>query len=133
MTRRDDWPERLHGYVEAMRDVPFDWAANDCARFTAGAVEAMTGDNPMRVFDYTNRLGAERLIRSAGTLDALVNRVLGEPIHSAMAGRGDVVIADLEEGPTVGICLGEQCAFVTDPVGITFRSRAVIRSAWRVE
>jgi hypothetical protein len=131
--RHPDWPERLAHYVEASRSAPFEYGKMDCCHFAGNAVEAMTGDNPMRSFDYRNRLGAERLIRSAGTLDALVNRALGEPVHSSQAGRGDVVIADLEEGATVGICLGEHCAFVTDPAGITFRSRSVIRAAWRVE
>jgi hypothetical protein len=92
----------------------------------------MTGDNPMKSFDYRNRLGAERLLRSAGTLDALVNRALGEPVHPSSAGRGDVVIADLELGATVGICLGELCVFACDP-GITFRPRDVARAAWRID
>jgi hypothetical protein len=131
--RHPDWPERLADYVEASRSAPFEYGKMDCCHFAGGAVEAITGENPMRGFDYGNRLGAERLIRAAGTLDALVNRVLGEPVHSSRAGRGDVVVADLEEGATVGICLGEQCVFITDPVGIVFRSRQVIRAAWRVE
>jgi hypothetical protein len=131
--RVHEWPQRLADYIEASRTVPFEYGTHDCCHFAGGAVEAMTDNNPMRAFDYRNRLGAERLIRSAGTLDALVNRALGEPVHSSQAGRGDVVIADLEEGATVGVCLGDQCAFASAPVGITFRSRAVIRAAWRVE
>ena len=101
--------------------------------FAGGAVEAMTGTNPMRAFDYRNRLGAERLVRAAGTLDALVNRALGEPVHSSQAGRGDVVIADLEYGATVGVCLGDECVFATDAGGITFRPRWMMRAAWRIE
>jgi hypothetical protein len=131
--KHPDWPQRLAEYVEASRVAPFAYGSHDCCWFAGNAVEAMTGENPMRAFDYTSRLGAERLIRSAGTLDALVNRALGEPVHSSQAGRGDVVIADLEEGATVGICLGDRCVFATDPVGITFRPREMARAAWRIE
>lgn len=93
----------------------------------------MTGENPMHAYTYRNALGAQRLIRKAGTLDALVSRALGETIHPSQAGRGDVVIADLERGATVGICLGELCVFAADPVGIAFRPRSVVRSSWRIE
>jgi hypothetical protein len=130
--RRHDWPQRLDDYLASRRGEPFNFGTHDCCHFAGGAVEAMTGKNPMRAFDYRNRLGAERLLRSAGTLDALVNRTLGEPVHPSQAGRGDVVLADLENGATVGICLGDWCVFATDP-GITFRERSAARAAWRIE
>jgi hypothetical protein len=130
--RRADWPQLLDAYVESRRGVQFEYGSHDCCHFAGGAVEAMTGDNPMRAFDYRNRLGAERLIRSAGTLDALVNRALGEPVHSSQAGRGDVVIADLDNGATVGICLGDECVFAADSGGITFRPRWTMRAAWSI-
>ena len=129
--RYDNWPERLAQYVEARRSTPFEYGSHDCCMFAGGAVEAITGQNPMHEFDYRNRLGAERLLRSAGTLDALVNRTLGEPVHPSQAGRGDIVLADLEEGATVGVCIGDQCVFAADP-GITFRPRSVARAAWRI-
>ena len=127
-----DWPERLAEYVESRRSAPFEYGSHDCCHFAGGAVEAITGTNPMHAFDYRNRLGAERLIRSAGTLDALVNRVLGEPVHPSLAGRGDVVIADLDGGSSVGVCLGDVCVFAAEP-GIAFRPRDVARAAWRIE
>jgi hypothetical protein len=133
VTRFHDWPERLAEFIEGSRETPFEYGSHDCCRFAGKVVHAITGEDPMTAFDYRSRLGAERLVRSAGTLDALINRTLGEPVHSSRAGRGDVVVADLEEGSTVGICLGEQCVFATDPVGITFRPRSMIRAAWRIE
>lgn len=130
--RRPDWPQRLDAYIAESRTTPFAYGRHDCCWFAGKAVEAMTGENPMHAFSYRNRLGAERMIRRAGTLDALVHRALGEPVHPAQAGRGDVVIADLELGATVGVCLGDVCAFATDPVGIVFRPREAIRAAWRI-
>ncbi len=132
LIRLPDWPERLADYVEAARTRAFEYGAHDCCMFAAGAVEAMTGANPMSRFRYRGRLGAERLIRRAGSIDALVYRTLGEALPSpAQAGRGDVVIADLENGATVGVCLGDDCAFAGDP-GIVFRPRSATRVAWRI-
>lgn len=130
--RRNDWPQRLGDYVESRRSAPFEYGTHDCCRFAAGAVIEMTGHDYMAAFNYRSRLGAERLIRKAGTLDALVNRTLGEPMHPSQAGRGDVVIADLDRGATLGVCLGESCVFAADPAGLAFRPREAMRVAWRI-
>jgi hypothetical protein len=61
----------------------------------------------------------------------LVTQAIGEPIHPSRAGRGDVVLAELELGPTIGVCLGRDCVFPADP-GITFRPRELIALAWKV-
>lgn len=131
--RYQDWPQRLDAYIESRRATPFEYGSHDCCLFADGAVVAITGESRMASFDYTSRLGAERLIRGAGTLDALVNRALGEPVHPSQAGRGDVVMADLEHGATVGVCLGAVCAFAAEPTGMTFRPRATVRAAWRID
>lgn len=129
--RLNDWPERLAEYVESRRAAPFEYGSHDCCQFAAGAVEAMTGDNPAALYPYRNELGAKRIIVEHGGLDALLTGVLGEPCHPAMAGRGDIVLAELELGPTAGVCLGRNCVFPAD-VGVTFRPRSVIASAWKV-
>ena len=46
MTRLRDWRTRLAAYLAAGRAKPFAYGEHDCARFAAGAVEAVTGDNP---------------------------------------------------------------------------------------
>ena len=131
--RHPDWPARLAGYLESRRATPFAWGSHDCCRFAAGAAEAMTGRDAMAAFTYRNELGAQRLIRRAGSLDELVRRTLGEPLPTVLrAGRGDVVLADLERGPTVGLCLGQSCAFAGD-VGVVYRPLAFARLAWRIE
>jgi hypothetical protein len=130
--RRPDWLERLEAYIAGRMGEPFTWGHHDCCRFAAGAVEAVTGDNPMQAYDYRDERAALRLIRSAGSLDALVNRALGEPIPAAQAQRGDVVMADLERGATVGVCLGIFSAFPAE-VGLTHRPTLYCRAAWRAE
>ena len=132
MTRPTGWPERLAEYIESRRDTPFEYGKHDCCHFAGGAVVAVTGIDYMAGYSYTSELGAAKLIKSAGTLDTLVSRALGEPIHPSQAGRGDVVIADLDNGSTVGVCLGDQCAFASDEGGLTFRPRMMLRAAWRI-
>lgn len=130
--RRPDWPQRLVEYVEAHRQTPFAWGTHDCCRFAAGAVEAMTDENPMAAFDYGNERQALRLIRDAGTLDALMYRTLGESLPSvAYAKRGDVVISDLGNGPTVGVVLGADAVYAA-PVGLFFQPAQSARAAWRI-
>ena len=132
MTRSPDWPTRLVEYIEQSRSVPFAYGSHDCCQFAAKAVAALTGEDPAAAWNYTSETGAARLIAKAGSLEALITEAMGEPIHPSQAGRGDVVLADLELGPTVGVCLGRTCAFAADPVGVVFRPRSAARMAWRV-
>lgn len=129
--RRVDWLERLETYIAERMTEPFAWGRHDCCRFASGAVEAITGEDVMRGFSYEDEAGARALIRSAGSLDALAHRALGEPIPVSFAGRGDIVIADLEHGPTIGVCLGVISAFAADP-GLTHRPTLSCRVAWRI-
>lgn len=132
MTRVHDWPERLYEYIESRRPEPFAYGSHDCCQFAARAVESMTDTNPAKDWHYTNELGAGRLIVEAGGLDKLITQAMGEAVHPAEAGRGDVVMAELDQGPTIGICLGRDCVFAAEPVGVTFRPRAMILKAWKV-
>jgi hypothetical protein len=132
--RYADWPQRLDAYIAERMDTPFTWGAgqHDCCSFAAGAVVAMTGTNPISDYHYGDERGALRLIRDAGSLDALACRVLGEPIPVAFAGRGDVVMADLERGATIGVCLGPVAAFPA-AIGLVHRPTLACRAAWRIE
>jgi len=127
--RREDWQERLHEYVESMRDVPFDWAANDCARFTAGAVEAVTGtkfwDAP-----YTTAAEAARYMENHDpreVLDALFDRV-----PAAQARRGDVVLVRNDDRDVLGVCTGQWSAS-PGPDGIVLHPTLGATLAWRVD
>lgn len=129
--RFQNWPERLAEFVESRRTAPFEHGTHDCCAFAGAAAEAITGTNPATPFPYRNELGAQRLILEHGGLDRLLTAALGEPVAPAMAGRGDIVLAELENGPTAGVCLGRECVFPS-AVGIVFRPRAVIGMAWKV-
>jgi hypothetical protein len=129
--RLHDWPQRLDEYIASRKNEPFSYATHDCCQFAAGAVEAVTGENPSIRWQYRNEVGADRLIREAGGIDGLVTQALGEPCHPSQAGRGDIVLAELEQGPTVGVCVGRECVFAAQ-VGLSYRPRSVILQAWKV-
>jgi hypothetical protein len=107
--------QALMAYLEAVRDRPFEWGAHDCCRFAAGAVEAMTGSNPMAEFlgTYSDRDSARAALTKigAGTLYHTLLAKFGRSLHPSRAQRGDIAYA-VHEGPTLGICLGQDCAFV---------------------
>lgn len=107
--------QSLNAYVESVRDRPFEWGSWDCCRFAAGAVEAMTGENPMAEFlgAYSDKSSAQAALREigAGTLYHTLLKKFGRPRHPSRAQRGDIAYA-VHDGPTLGVCLGQDCAFV---------------------
>lgn len=114
--RPDGWEARL---AEVLRDAAsraFDARAWNCARFAHRAAEAIRNQHLPYQFIGTS-------------LEASVNAVLPK-IPAGEARRGDIVLADVPH-PTLGVCLGAQCAFVTRS-GLVTQSRSVITAAWSV-
>lgn len=105
MHRLPDWEARLAAYLEPLRLRAFAWGEHDCCLFTAGAVLAMTGVDPMPEFRgrYSTAIGAERALRryGASTLDATLDGKFA-PIAPALAQRGDIVMT----GGMLGVAWG---------------------------
>jgi hypothetical protein len=95
MYRLPDWEERIIRYLEPLHATPFAWGQHDCCTFAAGAVEAMTGVDPMPEFrgHYSTKRGSVCALRRFGagtlakTLDTKFERV---PVN--LAHRGDLVM-----------------------------------------
>lgn len=137
MHRKPDWEARLAAYLEPLRARPFAWGLHDCCTFTAGAVEAMTGVDPMPEFRgrYRTAIGSARALRKfgAGTLEATLDTKF-ERVAATLCHRGDIVMvggllgvgwggfmfAVGQEGEREGIVHIERSSWV-DPI------------AWRVE
>lgn len=105
MNRLPDWEARLAAYLEPLRTLPFAWGRHDCCTFTAGAVKAMTGVDPMPEFRgrYTTARGSVRALRriGAGTLASTLSGKF-ETVDPSLAHRGDIIMSD----GLLGICLG---------------------------
>ena len=132
MIRREDWPEALHALVELRAGMPFAWGYHDCCAFAADAVKAMTGIDPMDdLRGYHSRETAEAILAEQGGLEAAVTARLGEPVGTAQARRGDVVLVDVANVSVLGICLGDFAA-APGHCGLVWYDRAFWRAAWRV-
>jgi hypothetical protein len=104
-------PHALIAFLEARADWTFGYGpeprTHDCARFFSAGVAAVTGVAPLDRFAgrWTTELGAARVLRRAGGLDAAVSRIMTEiPITLAQRGDGGLTSGDalvLIEGETV--------------------------------
>jgi hypothetical protein len=126
--RYPDWQTRLAAYLAEVRDVPFAYGFNDCALFVAGAVKAMTGDDPARgLRGYRTMAGGQKKLKDAGFADhvALAASLLPTiPLFEAMP--GDVVAVKVEGGLALGIVQGRMIYLVTpEGLGLVPRSEAV--------
>lgn len=130
MVRKSDWEQQLSDYLIAKRELPFEYGKNDCACFVAGAIEAITGDDPMSEVskDYDSEIGSLRVLKGLGYdsveqfMDAKFNET---PIGFAQT--GDVALHD----GCLGIVTGSKAVFVTE-VGYTFVDRSEWSKAWEV-
>lgn len=137
MYRKPDWETRLAAYLEPLRARPFEWGAHDCCTFTAGAVEAMTGVDPMPEFrgSYSTATGSARALRRIGAGDlASTMDAKFEAVPASLAQRGDIVMSS----GLLGICFGGFLIAVGsegDREGLVRFDRAgwIDPRAWRVQ
>ena len=111
--RLPNWRPRLAEYVATTADRPFAPGDHDCALFVAGAVAAMTGEDPAEGFKarYTTIKGGLRVLR---------------------AGVGDIAVVDGDDGlPALGIVQGE-AIYVLHPTGLALLPLTRARRAFRV-
>ena len=133
MMRLDDWQDRFFAYLEATRLLPFAWGMNDCCLFAAGSIDSITGSTlvtQLRAI-YSDEPSALAYIASFGSLEAAVTSWLGTSKAPNSAGPGDIVLADLELGPTIGVCMGVNCAFSASQ-GMIYGDRSIISVCWTV-
>lgn len=133
MKRFPDWEVRLCSYLEPLRDQAFKWGELDCAIFAAGAVQAMTGEDPMRgLRGYQSEAAAENILKTkaGGTLIRFMDGKF-ERVPVGFAHRGDLVMVDgglaLAMGD-VAIQVGQQ----GEREGLIRRPRGEWQRAWRV-
>lgn len=136
MIRLPDWEDRLSAYLAAREKAEFRFGKMDCALFAAGAVEAMTGEDPAAQWRgrYRSHAGSVRQIRKAGhkSLVSLVSDIF-EEIPPAFARRGDIVA---DRAGSLGVCIGAAALFVGEEDGAPGLIRVGLidwSTAWRIE
>lgn len=111
MTRRSTWEADLSAYIASVRSRPFAFGEHDCGLFAAGAVLAITGDDPAAPFrgQYSTELGCAKALKKFGAGD--LKSTLGALFDDRPIGRlqrGDLVW----NGEAVGVCMGDYALFV---------------------
>lgn len=130
LERLATWEAALSEYVAAMRHVPFEYGENDCCTFISGAVEAMTGVDPMAEFrgKYDSLKGSMKALKSigAGDLESTLDAKF-PAVSVSHARRGDVAFFD----GSAGVVAGSFAWFVSDD-GLERVPIAHWDKAWRV-
>jgi hypothetical protein len=111
MDRLPDWKPRLIAWLASIAGTPFEPGKHDCALFVAGAIEAMTGEDPAARFRgrYTTVRGGLRVIRAEGFgdhVDMVSSRL--EEVAPLMAQVGDIAVVDTPRGLALGVVAGAE-------------------------
>lgn len=112
MARYPDWPVRLNEYIIEVEKKEFKLGTHDCCTFTAGAIEAITGEDPMPEFrgHYDDWQSAEDVLDEIGydNLYKTLIKKFGSPILGVKGQKGDLAFY---EG-SCGIVLGRYAMFL---------------------
>jgi hypothetical protein len=119
MTRLPDWRRRLADYVAAARSRPFAYGSHDCALFAAGAVAAMTRENPRLTLRYTTLKEGLRALRAEGYADHVaLARALFPEIPVADARHGDLAVVETEGRFSLAVVGGSFVLAAAEPAGL---------------
>jgi Domain of unknown function (DUF6950) len=135
LTRLPDWQARLAAHFARGRRGPFAYGSHDCATFAAGAIEAVTGQNPLQELGlrYTTLRDGLRGLSRAGYLEpvAFVRGTYPE-IAPALARVGDLAVLDTPEGPALGVVAGAVVLAPRVPSGLASRPLTSAVTAFRI-
>jgi hypothetical protein len=128
--RISTWEDALVNYIIIKRDEPFEYGVNDCCLFAAGAVEAITGEDPMSEFrgKYDSLKTSLKAIKDIGdgTLEATLDGKFPE-VSIGYAQRGDLAFFD----DSIGVVMGGFAYFVSDD-GLERIPRDMWNKCWSV-
>ncbi|KKM65702.1 hypothetical protein LCGC14_1488600 [marine sediment metagenome] len=108
LRRRQDWPERLLEAINAKADTRFSPGIHDCCISACDIVLHMTGvDVAAKVRGYKGKEEMRAVLNEHGGVEATVESAMKEnscgEILVSLAGRGDFVLLDMADGPTLAV------------------------------
>lgn len=134
ITRNLDWQIDFANCVAENMYKPFEWGSHDCMLWAANLVSAITGYDPAIDFrgEYISALGAARLLKEVGGMEAVTTLNLGsEPISKNFANVGDIMLVLQEGQPMLAVCNGETM-LAPGPFGLVSLPTLSAEKAWRV-
>ena len=141
-TREKNWEHLLDEAINRGHTTRFEWGKHDCALFVADAVLLLTGDDYAEPFrnKYTNQRGAYKILKKLTGADdwrdglAQWMGMTGlEAIEPEYAQRGDVVLANTDDGPALAV-VGNPgtMAYAAAPKGLSEFPVVLAERGWRV-
>ena len=128
--RLSDWEMQLSEYVLSKKNQPFEYGVNDCCLFAAGAVEVITGENPIPEFigAYDSLKTSIKALKTigSGTLEKTMDAKFTE-IQIGYAQTGDLAFHD----GSIGVIIDADALFVSDD-GLVRVSRDKWTKTWSV-
>lgn len=133
MNRQPDWHKRLTDYVAVASSQPYSPGRMDCAIFSAGAIEAMTGVDVLRgLRGYRSIPEGLRKARAKGYDGPEEVFAAKLPAIAADAMRaGDLAILPGDNGCALGICQG-RLIYGVGPAGVVMAPRSAALRGYRV-
>ena len=108
LVRRNDWPARLLDAISEKATMRFSPGTHDCCISACDIIERMTGTDIAAGFrGYTNKDEMLKVWETHGGVEAIVQRVMAEndcaEIPISLASRGDMIMLETPDGPTLAI------------------------------
>lgn len=130
MKRFENWPAMLLRYIESRRDMPFDYErGNDCVMFAAGAIEAMTGENPLR-HEYSSVREARAILRANGGLFKMIDAIFERCTLQELQ-RGDIAVTSIGGRKFIAVVFN-QFAIAPGREGIIMNPIMACEFGWKV-
>jgi len=130
--RYPDWPVRLNKYIIKAEKLEFKLGTHDCCTFAAGAIEAITGEDPMPEFrnHYDDWKSADDALDEIGydNLYKTLTKKFGKAVLGQKGQKGDLAFY---EG-SCGIVLGRYAMFLGEK-GCVYVSIRNIQRAFRIQ
>ena len=130
--RIEHWEDELYAYIEASKDLQFEWGQNDCSLWAAAFVDNITGSSIVN--DWRGLYGDEdtanllMLERGFANCEMVADSIA--PSKSVkMASRGDIV---LHQSGALGICDGRKSFFLTPEKGLVSALTVTCKKAWGI-
>lgn len=143
--RLEHWETRsFHEFLKGRASAPFVWGTNDCAMFTADAVQSISGIDIAESFrgKYSDEAGSLQAIHEvcggSSLADALAwcaaKSGMQELQYPLMAKRGDMVLCDRGDGILIAAVIHLSGRPVSvGPQGMMNLSVKSIQRAWHYE
>ena len=133
--RYEDWPDRLQCYMDSVANISFRYGKHDCCLFAGNAIKSITGVDVLEHLNYRQELKDYQKHKRMGVsilVEQILQKYMFKEVPVKLAGRGDVVLCDGDNGITAGVCMGSY-VFLPGKSGLTTTSLLDGKRAWRIE